>query len=186
MKRFFWSRGAKAVYAIVGVALVLAAGWIAYRINFPDAGMLQVGERAENWSLKTPAGETLSFYEHSGSKPSVILFWATWCPACGRLMPELATLEASMPAGSVTFYALNVNEDGDPVAYFREHGYGFHLLLDADKVEDLYGTFGTPRIFVVDADKTVRYARKAGVSVAQTIEELRASLAELGVSPLGT
>jgi len=186
MKRFFWSRGAKTVYAIVGVGLILAAGWVAYRINFPDAGMLQVGERAGNWSLKTPAGETLSFYEHSGDKPSLILFWATWCPSCGRLMPELARLEASMPAGSFNFYALNVNEDGDPVAYFREHGYGFHLLLDADKVEDLYGTFGTPRVFLVDGDKTVRYTRKAGVSVAQTIDELQTGLAELGVHPSGT
>jgi thiol-disulfide isomerase/thioredoxin len=177
MKRFFWSRGAKTVYAIVGVGLILAASWVAYRINFPDVGMLQVGERAGNWSLKTPAGETLSFYEHSGDKPSLILFWATWCPSCGRLMPELARLEASMPADSFNFYALNVNEDGDPVAYFKEHGYRFHLLLNADDVEDLYGTFGTPRLFLVDGNKIVRYVRKAHTSQEQAMNDLRASLA---------
>jgi len=177
MKRFFWSRGAKIVYALAGLAFVGAAGWVAYRINFPDAGMLQVGERAGNWSLQTPAGETLSFYEHSGDRPSLILFWATWCPSCGKLMPELAKLQASLPEGSVHFYALNVSEDGDPVAYFKEHGYRFHLLLNADDVEDLYGTFGTPRIFLIDGNKIVRYTLKATTSREELVTDLRASLA---------
>jgi cytochrome c biogenesis protein CcmG/thiol:disulfide interchange protein DsbE len=165
MKRIFWSRGAKAVYAIVGLTFVALAGWVAYRINFPDAGM------------QTPAGETISFYEHSGDRPSLILFWATWCPSCRKLMPELATLQASLPEGSVNFYALNVSEDGDPVAYFKEHGYRFHLLLNADDVEDLYGTFGTPRLILVDGSKIVRYTLKATTSQEELMNDLRASLA---------
>lgn len=177
MKRFFWSRGARIFYALAGLAFVGAASWVAYRINFPDAGMLQVGQQAGDWSLQTPAGDTLSFYEHSGDRPSLILFWATWCPSCGKLMPELAKLQASLPEGSVNFYALNVSEDGDPVAYFNEHGYRFHLLLDADDVEDQYGTFGTPRIFVVDRSKTVRYTLKATTSREELVTDLRASLA---------
>jgi thiol-disulfide isomerase/thioredoxin len=177
MKKFFWSRSAKIVYALAGLAFVGAASWVAYRINFPDAGMLQVGEQAGNWSLQTPAGETLSFYEHSGDRPSLILFWATWCPICGKLMPELAKLQASLPEGSVNFYALNVSEDGDPVAYFKEHGYRFHLLLNADDVEDLYGTFGTPRLFLVDGNKIVRYTLKATTSREELVTDLRANLA---------
>jgi thiol-disulfide isomerase/thioredoxin len=177
MKRLFWSRGAKAVYAIAGVAFVVVAGWVAYRINFPDAGMLQVGERAGNWSLQTPAGENISFHEHSGDRPSLILFWATWCPVCKKMMPELAKFQASLPEGSVNFYALNVSEDGDPVAYFKEHGYRFHLLLNADEVEDLYGTFGTPRIFLVDGNKIVRYTLKANTSLEELMTDLRAHLA---------
>jgi thiol-disulfide isomerase/thioredoxin len=177
MKRFFWSRGAKVVYAIAGVAFVVVAGWATYRINFPDAGMLQVDERAGDWSLQTPAGETISFYEHSGDRPSLILFWATWCPACRKIMPELAKFQASLPEGSVNFYALNVSEDGDPVAYFKEHGYRFHLLLNADHVEDSYGTFGTPRIFLVDGNKNVRYTLKASTSLGELMTDLRANLA---------
>jgi thiol-disulfide isomerase/thioredoxin len=177
MKRIFWSRGAKAVYTIVGLTFVALAGWVAYRINFPDVGMLQVGQQAGNWSLQTPAGETISFYEHSGDRPSVILFWATSCPSCRKLMPKLATLQASLPEGSVNFYALNVSEDGDPVAYFKEHGYRFHLLLNADDVEDLYGTFGTPRLILVDGSKIVRYTLKATTSQEELMNDLRASLA---------
>ena len=177
MKRIFWSRGAKAVYAIAGLAFVALASWVAYRISTLDAGMLQVGEQAKNWSLQTPAGETISFHEHSGDRPSVILFWATWCPSCGELMPELARLQASLPEGSVNFYALNVSEDGDPVAYFKEHDYRFHLLLNADDVEDSYGTFGTPRLFLVDGDKTVSYTLKATTSREELMTDLRAILA---------
>jgi len=186
MKRFFWSRGAKIVYAIVGIAFLSAASWVAYRVNFPDAGMLKVGARAGNWSLETPAGETLSFYEHSGGRPSLILFWATWCGSCAKLMPELARLQASLPEGSVNFYALNVSEDGDPVAYFKKHGYQFNLLLKADDVEDAYGTFGTPRLFLVDGAQTVRYTKSAEATAAQTVEQLSAVLTALGSPPAAT
>lgn len=177
MKRFFWSRGAKAAYAIVGLTFVAFAGWVAYEISTRDAGMLQVGDRAGNWALQTPTGETISFHEHSGDRPSVILFWATWCPSCVKLMPELARLQASLPEASVNFYALNVNEDGDPVAYFKENGYRFHLLLNADDVEASYGTFGTPRLFLVDGDKTVSYTLKTATSREKLLADLRAILA---------
>jgi hypothetical protein len=44
-------------------------------------------------------------------------------------------------------------------------------------VEDLYGTFGTPRIFLVDGNKIVRYTLKATTSREELVTDLRASLA---------
>lgn len=142
-------------------------------VGRPETPALTEGQTADNWSLATPTGTTVSFYEDSGDKPSVIIFWATWCPSCRKVMPELAKLQASLPEGSANFYALNIAEDGDPVAYFAEHDYKFKLLLGADDVAKRYGMFGTPRILVVDRDRVVRYTLKKGTSLEQLLIDLR-------------
>lgn len=142
----------------------------------PEPPPLTVGQTAGDWSLSTPSGRTVSFYEDSGDKASVIIFWATWCPVCRKWLPELAKLQASLPEGSANFYALNIAEDGDPVAYFASNGYKFQLLLKAEDVAKEYGMFGTPRVLVVDSDKVVSYALGKGTSIEQLIADLRAIL----------
>jgi len=151
----------------------VASGDADEAVGRPEPPALTEGQTAGNWSLATPTGTTVSFYEDSNDKPSVIIFWATWCPACRMVMPELAKLQASLPEGSANFYALNIAEDGDPVAYFAEHEYKFRLLLGADDVAKEYGMFGTPRILVVDRHRVVRYTLKKGTSLEQLLIDLK-------------
>ena len=94
-------------------------------------------------------------------------------------MPELAKVQASLREGSANFYALNIAEDGDPVACFAEHDHKFKVLLNADDVAKGYGMFGTPRILVVDSKRVVRYTLKKGTSLEQLLVHLRAVLEEL-------
>jgi thiol-disulfide isomerase/thioredoxin len=165
-----------AVGLIVGLAM---ACWAGYALFFDQKNKLKVGSKAPDWSLKTPGGETISFYSDAADRPALILFWATWCPPCIELMPELSRLQASATTASMKFYALNVHENGDPVEYLRQNGYQFELLLDAEEVERSYGTFGTPRVFLVDPAKTVRYVRRPGTSVKRTVVELTEAIEDL-------
>ena len=82
-------------------------------------------------------------------------------------------------ASAVDFYALNIWEDADPVAYMQNNGYGFHLLLDADKVALDYGIKGTPGLVVTDKAKRIIYLRKSGVSATQVAQDLRSILVNL-------
>ena len=73
----------------------------------------------------------------------------------------------------------NIWEDGDPVGYLREHGYGFDLLLNADPVAANYGVKGTPGLIVVDAARRVVYVRKSGTTPARLASELREVLGQI-------
>jgi thiol-disulfide isomerase/thioredoxin len=169
MKGFFKSKIAKIIYAAIGLAVV---GVFAFAL-YVNMALVDVGETAQDWTLKSPDGDSVVFYEVSGDKPSVLIFWATWCGYCQELMPELAEFEATLPPGTANFYALNVFEDGDPVAYFADHGYEFELLLEADEIAEKYGVFGTPGLIVVDVNNTVIYARQGADSLSATAENLR-------------
>jgi hypothetical protein len=95
-------------------------------------------------------------------------------------MPHLDKLCAEFAPADVRFYALNIWEDGDPIAYVSEKDYGFQVLLAADDVAQDYGVKGTPAVIAVDADRRVIYVRKLGASPAQVTDDLRTVLKKLG------
>ena len=121
-----------------------------------------VGDLAPDWSLKSPTGEPVQFYADSKDKVSVVLFWATWCPFCRKLMPHIQIVADEFRDQPVRFYALDVWEDADPVAHMKKHGFTFSLLLAAEPAADAYGVKGTPGLFVVDRKHTIRYMRVSG------------------------
>ncbi len=157
--------------------------WLSLVLLLTIAFRVTAQQTVPDWTLESATGTPLNFYAHSAGRPAVLLFWATWCPYCRELMPALETVREEFAAGDVTFYALNIWEDGDPVAYLREQGYGFELLLGADAVAAQYGVKGTPGLLVVDAARRVVYVRKSGTSPAQVARDLRAILAQVIPAP---
>lgn len=148
-------------------------------VSATTAGTASGQQTVPDWTLENAAGEQVNFRTHSAGRPAVLLFWATWCPYCRELMPELEAVRAEFATGDVIFYALDIWEDGDPVRYMRERGFGFELLLDADPVAAQYGVKGTPSLLVVDADRRVVYVRKSGTGPSQVARDVRAILRQV-------
>lgn len=114
--------------------------------------MLQAGD----WTLLDDSGVEVVLSAEYASKPQIVLFWATWCPYCSSLMPHLQSILVEQD-GDVTVLAVNVAEDGDPVAYLRERGYDFRLLLDGDPVAADWEVPGTPGVFLIGTDGLVHF-----------------------------
>ena len=130
------------------------------------------GDRAPDWSLRTVAGEQLSFPRAADGKPAIILFWATWCPYCKVLMPYLEDIRAQYDDRGLQVFAINIKENGDPIEFSKEHNFDFVYLLHGDKIADRYSVRFTPGLFVVDADGNIVFRRRptdlpAGRKVAE-------------------
>ena len=119
------------------------------------------GQTAPPFSLPDGAGNTISFPAVADGRPVVVFFWATWCPYSRALTPLLGEIRRDYAERGVQVLALNVREDGDPVAYLRERDADFVLLTGADAVAQVWGVTGTPGLFVVDGDGTVVYRRRS-------------------------
>ena len=142
--------------------LVVSLLMLASTGHAPPAGALETGEIMPDWTLGDAAGRSVDFRQDSAGSASVVLFWMTTCPYCRALMPNLQKLADEFRGRSVKFYALNVWETGDPVAYLEKNGLSFRLLLDADAVARANDVKGTPGLFVVDAEGRVIYQRQSG------------------------
>lgn len=136
------------------------------------------GDQAPDWILPNSEGEPVSFYQDSADRPAVLLFWATWCPYCAELMPELDRLSKELANENVRFYALNIWEDGDPVAFMRDKDFDFTLLLDADSVAKRYEVRSTPGLFVVDKEKQFTYIRPTKNPTKDLYEAVKSALGD--------
>lgn len=119
-----------------------------------------VGRPAPDFTLTTVGGHEVRLSELRG-KVVLVDFWATWCPPCQALMPELQGL-AETYAEHLEVVAVSV--DGDPAAvvppYARQHG--FTIMLTADERGQAVarawgGTKGIPCTYLVDREGVVRF-----------------------------
>jgi len=133
-------------------------------------------DRAEAWEGKGADGKTIRFDPAHRTKPAILLFWATWCPYCERLMPTLQTIYDEAGKNHLDVYAIDIKEDGDPVKTLRERKLGFTLILDGDAIADQYAVKGTPGLFLVDASGKVIYHRSGGDAPEKVEAALREKL----------
>ena len=168
---------------MAGLAVALAAGVVVLRSQpakpaLPPAArecgearsLVAVGSKLPGGckleALGTGAVVTLADY--ANGKPMVVNFWASWCGACIREMPELQKVYAKA-AGVVQFLGLDLlGVDGEDrsgaVAFARQRAVSYPLAYDAGGL--LYGRISLrvlpPTTAFVRADGTL-----SGVHIGQ-------------------
>ena len=128
---------------------------VASRAEAVDAGM-----PAPEWEMTDAEGREVVFPADAEGRPSILFFWASWCPYCHIVMPHLHSIVEDYADHGIQVYAINFKDDADPVAYMEEHGYDFVVLPLGDLVADDYGVFSSPGLLVVDGQGMVTYRRR--------------------------
>ena len=141
------------------------------------------GDSAPAWQALSFHNEHVNFPAVAQDRPTVLVFWATWCSYCKAFMPYLKDIQTEYGADRVVILAVNVKErGGDPDAYVKNLDFPVTAIRDGDPIADAYGVEFIPGLMVVDGAGTVSYRRgwtdlPAGQTVAQQwAEEVRAAL----------
>lgn len=109
-------------------------------------------------------GSIISSTEWHG-RVVVIDYWATWCPACRREMPELDRLCRRYQANpNVVFWAIDVQKNGETPqkanAFVHNAGYTLPLAIDsqnsAERMAERFAFEGFPTLMVIDRAGQVR------------------------------
>ena len=104
-----------------------------------------------SWQL-ADVNEVMHKFPEDNNKNTMILFWATWCPYCKKLMPHIQSILYQYGDKlNLQVYAMNIFEDSDANEYLKKNGYDFLLFPEAEEVAKLYGVRGTPALFIFDA-----------------------------------
>ena len=125
-------------------------------------GLLAIGGPAPDWSLPDAQGRMTSLKDYRG-KIVVMDFWGTWCVPCIKAMPHIqAIYDAYKDRGVVVLGVAVHDEEGDPVAYFKQHKYTYGLLLRGDEVSTLYQVELMPVVYVIGSDGIILHAEAGG------------------------
>ncbi len=153
-----------------------------------QGGPLAPGARAEPFALSGPGGEPVIFSPGEGGKPALVLFWSLFCPPCREEMPYFAALARRYsPRG---LEVVSVNVDGPELAraverYAAQEELPFPVAMDEREGQDFvfaraYGVTGTPALFLVDPDGTIRWSHQGRVEPGALEAEIRALLGTPG------
>lgn len=154
----------------VGLAALLSLLSIA-----GQAGAVEQGDVAPPWRAVDFAGRTVDFPAVAEGKPTVVVFWATWCGYCRAFMPYLKDIQADYAAHGVKVVAINAKEDGsgDPRAYVQGLGFAPIAVTNGDAIAASYGIQYIPGLLIVDDKGMVAYRRPwTDLPAGRTVAEL--------------
>ena len=128
--------------------------------------VLNVGDVAPDFSLKGVDGKMMSLADMKDAKGYIVTFTCNHCPYSVMYEDRLIELHNKMAAKGYPVIAINPNDpEAEPKDSFdgmversKEKGFPFaYLFDDGQKVYPQYGASRTPHIFLLDADRKVRY-----------------------------
>lgn len=142
-------------------SLLSVACLVALLASATSAAESRVGRAIDNFTLRDYLGTEHTLDELGGDGPTVVAFLGTECPLAKLYAPRLVELADEFESRGVTFVGINSNvQDSvtEMASYARRAGIEFPILKDVGNVvADQFGAIRTPEIFVLDADRVVRY-----------------------------
>ena len=152
-----------------------------------ERGELDAGDRAPPWIATTFAGDTVHFPELLEGKPTVVVFWATWCSYCKAFMPYLEGIHETYGSDRINIVTINAKEDGsgDPAAYIADLGFPTIAVRDGDAIAADYDVEYVPGLMIVDGDGMVAYRRAwTELPAGETVANLWSVQIRLGLDQL--
>jgi thiol-disulfide isomerase/thioredoxin len=120
--------------------------------------------------LLAPAGERSPVHDPEDPRPTVLVFWATWCGPCTAQMPEIQRLyEDSGQAIRLFAVNLTTTESGREgvASYVNDNGYTVPVLLDTtDNLRSALGVRATPTTVIFDGAGNESIRRTGAVTAA--------------------
>lgn len=116
------------------------------------------GFTAPDFTIKTIEGKTVSLQQLTSENPTLLYFWATWCPFCKR---DLAAASKVYPdyKDRVNFLAIDLDPKESVAAiaaYKKNGGHDFIDFAPADvKVLQDYGITSTTTKVAVDKNRLI-------------------------------
>lgn len=119
--------------------------------------LIAEGEVAPEWTLQDASGAQVRLSDLKG-QVVVLDFWATWCGPCKVAMPHVQKLHDDYADKGVKVFGVNCWERADAREYMTKSKYTYGLLLDGDKVADMYRVSGIPTFYLIDQEGKVAFA----------------------------
>jgi len=127
--------------------------------------LLKVGTQAPNFELPTPEGKKVQLSDFKG-KYVLIDFWASWCPDCRRISPNVEAIAKEYQGKDLTVVAVSFDIDKEAwVKYINRNGAPVNEVhvselkkMKESAVAKAFGVQWIPSLYLLDKDGKVLLA----------------------------
>jgi len=142
---------------------------------------LATGTKAPEFDLKALDGKAFSLNAELAHRPVVLAFFKVSCPTCQYALPFLERLYKAYGESRVTLVGISQNDAKDTVAFCKQFGITFPMLLDDTRtypVSNAYGLTNVPTVFWIAQDGEVEVSSVGWVKA--DFETINRKMAEVG------
>lgn len=158
------------------VAGALALGLVALVADTMRDPVIQVGDKAPQFSIVSESGQPIS-RDSFGGKLLVLNFWATWCPPCVEETPSLNEFQRQLKDSGVVVLAISIDQNEAAYKRFIErNGLQFQVARDPEaNISASYGTYKIPETYVINSRGEVleKFIGEENWSDPRLIERIR-------------
>ena len=127
--------------------------------------LLKVGTQAPNFELPTPEGKKVQLSDFKG-KYVLIDFWASWCPDCRRISPNVEAIAKEYQGKDLAVLAVSFDIDKEAwVKYINRNGAPMNEVhvselkkMKESAVAKAFGVQWIPSLYLLDKDGKVLLA----------------------------
>ena len=127
--------------------------------DLAETTLINAGDVAPDFTVEMLDGSKVTLSALQG-KPTLLIFWATWCPPCRLELSKLQEHIIDRYCDKINVLPISRGEERAKVEeYISKMGYTFAVGLDGDQsIYRKYATNYIPRCFVIDAKGKVLYS----------------------------
>ena len=117
-----------------------------------EAAKTAFAEKAPDFILTDLNGRKFRLSDFRGKQPVLIIFGATWCPACREEIPHFKSIHTTYAKRGLEIVNIDIQESQEKVTKFTaKYGLPYRVVLDEDgAVSSVYGIRGIPSMVLVD------------------------------------
>ena len=127
--------------------------------------LLKVGTQAPNFELPTPEGKKVQLSDFKG-KYVLIDFWASWCPDCRRISPNVEAIAKEYQGKDLAVLAVSFDIEKEAwVKYINRNGAPVNEVhvselkkMKESAVAKAFGVQWIPSLYLLDKDGKVLLA----------------------------
>lgn len=131
----------------------------------------QLGQPLIPFKGTTLDGKSYDLQASIGSKPVMLVFWASWCPTCRSEIPKINQLAAKFQNRGMEFIAVNVGYNDSierAQSFVQKTGMSYPAYFDGSgNIAEQYGLQGVPTIIIADKHGIVRFRNYSAPDISE-------------------
>ena len=144
-------------------------------VPFPRDSALSAGAAAPDFSLKDISGNVVDSSRFAG-KPTVINFFATWCPPCREEIPGFVDVYNKYKDRGFELVGISLDTDTreNLPAFIMNYGIGYRILMGDLATAKAYGGVSTlPTTFFIGKDGRIKNVHMGSLDPDDFDKEVR-------------
>ena len=131
----------------------------------------QLGQQLIPFKGSDLNGQPFDLQQSIGSKPVMLIFWASWCPTCKTEVPKINQLAEKFRSRGMEFVAVNVgfNDSIERAnAFVQKTGMTYPAFFDGSgTLAEKYKLQGVPTVIIADKHGIIRFRNFSAPDISE-------------------